>query len=125
MIGGHTTGNVAAEIHGLANGREFRTLLGVEFTPAPGRTAASLKSIERLKELGPWDALLPSHPFLAPVAMPVTARQILAGEPLPANPTKQPAAVGAQRVNAYLDQIRAALQKKLAAEQLPAQPARR
>lgn len=53
LIGGHTAGNVATEIHGLVNGREFRTVIGVTFAPAPGMTAAAVKSIERLKELGP------------------------------------------------------------------------
>ena len=121
LIGGHAPGNLATEIHGVAGGREFRTLLAVDFAPAAGTTKASLASVERLKELGPWDALLPGHPFLAPVAVPTagpaTARQILAGERVPPYPTKQAVAVGAQRVNAYLDEIRAALQKRLASEQ--------
>ena len=117
LISGHTAGNVVTEIHAVAGGRQFRTAVGVAFEPAPGMTGASLKSIERLKELGPWDALLPSHPYLAPAAIPVTARQMLGLEALPANPTKQAGLVGAQRVNAYLDQIRTAIQARLAREQ--------
>jgi metallo-beta-lactamase class B len=110
VIGGHTPGNVVTEIHAVAGGREFRTVLGVTFEPAPGMNAASVKSVERLKELGPWDALLPSHPYLAPAPIPVTARQAFGLDALPPNPTKQMPLVGAQRVNAYLDQIRAAIQ---------------
>jgi len=110
VIGGHTPGNMVTEIHAVANGREFRTVLGVTFEPAPGATAASVRSVERLKELGPWDAMLPSHPYLAPPPIPVTARQALGLDALPPNPTKQAPLVGAQRVNAYLDQIRAAIQ---------------
>ena len=125
LIPGHTAGNLVTEIHAVAGGRQFRMALGVDFEPSPGMTAASLKSIERLKELGPWDALVPSHPYLATVATPVTARQMLGMEALPANPTKQPGLVGAQRVNAYLDQIRAAIQARLAREQSAARaPAR-
>lgn len=90
LIGGHTAGNVATEIHGLVNGREFRTVIGVTFAPAPG----------------------------------MTARQILAGESLPAPPTKHPPAVGAQRVNQYLDQIRAAMERRLAGEQKAPAPRR-
>jgi glyoxylase-like metal-dependent hydrolase (beta-lactamase superfamily II) len=112
VIGGHTPGNMATEIHAVAAGRQFRAVLGVTFEPAQGPAAASVKSVERLKELGPWDAMLPSHPYLAPAAIPVTARQAFGLEPLPPNPTKQAALVGAQRVNAYLDQIRAAIQAR-------------
>ena len=110
VIGGHTPGNMITEFHAAANGRQFRTVLGVTFEPAPGSAAASIRSVERLKELGPWDAMLPSHPYLAPEAIPVTARQAFGLDPLPPNPTKQAPLVGAQRVNAYLDQIRAAIQ---------------
>ena len=110
VIGGHTPGNMVTELHAVASGRQFRTVLGVSFEPAAGSAAASVRSIERLKELGPWDAMLPSHPYLAPAAIPMTARQAFGLDPLPPNPTKQAPLVGAQRVNAYLDQIRAAIQ---------------
>ncbi len=125
LIAGHTAGNLVTEIHAVAGGREFRTAVGVDFEPSPGMTAAALKSIERLKELGPWDALLPSHPYLAPLAIPVTARQMLGVDPLPPNPTKQAPLVGAQRVNGYLDQIRTAIQGRLAREQSAARAAGR
>jgi metallo-beta-lactamase class B len=113
VIGGHTPGSMVAEIHAVSAGRQFRTVLGPTFELSSGTTAASLRSVERLKELGPWDALLPSHPYLAPTPVPVTARQAFGLEPLPPNPTKQLPLVGAQRVNAYLDQIRAAIQARL------------
>ena len=112
VIGGHTPGNIVIEIHAVAAGREFRTALGATLEPSSGTTAASLRSVERLKELGPWDAFLPSHPYLAPPPIPQTARQALGLEALPPNPTKQAPLVGAQRVNAYLDQIRAAIQAR-------------
>jgi len=113
VIGGHTPGSMVAEIHAVAAGRQFRTVLGPTFELSSGTTAASLRSVERLKELGPWDALLPSHPYLAPAPVPVTARQAFGLDPLPPNPTKQLPFVGAQRVNAYLDQIRAAMQARV------------
>jgi len=112
VIGGATPGNMVAEIHANVAGRQFRTVVGATLEPSAGATAASLRSVERLKELGPWDAFLPSHPYLAPSAVPVTARQAFGLEPLLPNPTKQAPLVGAQRVNAYLDQIRSALQAR-------------
>ena len=125
VMPGHTAGNVVTEIQARAGGRTFRTLIGVAFAPAPGLTAASLKSIERLKQLGPWDALLTSHSYLAPVAIPLTARQILGGEALPPNPTGHPAAVGSQRINAYFDQIRTAVLDRLAKEESAAKTSAR
>ena len=112
VIGGPTAGNMVAEIHAVVAGRQFRTVLGVTLEPSSGTTAASLRSVERLRELGPWDAFLPSHPYLAPSAVPVTARQAFGLEAMAANPTKQAPLVGAQRVNAYLDQIRSTLQTR-------------
>ena len=112
VIGGATPGNMVAEIHANVAGRQFRTVVGATLEPSSGSVAATVRSVERLKELGPWDAFLPSHPYLAPSAVPVTARQALGLEALLPNPTKQAPLVGAQRVNAYLDQVRSALQAR-------------
>jgi metallo-beta-lactamase class B len=116
VMPGHTAGNIVTEMQAKAGARTFRTLVGVAFAPGPGLTRAALESNERLKRLGPWDALLTSHSYLAPVAIPLTARQILGGEPLPPNPTGHQAAAGSARINAYLDQIRDAIQDRLARE---------
>jgi len=142
MMPGHSPGSFLTEVHGLATsggggGREYRAAVGVELAPAPGGAAAALKRIDRVMELGPWDALFPSNPNHAPVTIPVTPLQILAGncgpeqdllpppaKPVPewektakfcrgwpGGPTNYSAAAGAQKINAHLNQIRAALQK--------------
>ena len=116
VMPGHTAGNIVTEMQAKVGTRTFRALIGVAFAPGPGLTEAALNSNARLKQLGPWDALLTSHSYLAPVAIPLTARQILGGEPLPPNPTGHPAAAGSARINAYFDQIRAAIEDRLAQE---------
>ena len=139
---GHSPGSFVTEAHGLATnrgggGREYRAAVGVELAPMPGQAAAALKGIDKLMELGPWDAMFTSNPFHAPVSIPTTPLQLLAGncgpeqdilppqaKPLPdwektamfcrgwpGGPTNYSAAAGAQRINAHLTQIRAALQK--------------
>ena len=139
---GHSPGSFVTEVHGLATnrgggGREYRAAVGVELTPMPGQAAAALKSIDKLIELGPWDAMFTSNPYHAPVSIPMTPLQLLAGncgpeqdipppqaKPLPdwektamfchgwpGGPTNYSSAAGAQRINAHLTQVRAALQK--------------
>ena len=119
VLPGHTVGNLATEIQARGNGKSYRTLVGLAFAPAPGMTAASITSTERLEQLGPWDALLTSHSYLAPVAIPLTAQQILlSGAPdATRKPTGHPAAVGPERINAYFDQILKATRDRLAREQ--------
>ena len=83
-MAGHSPGSFVTEVHGLATnngagGREYRAAVGVELAPMPGQAAAALKSIDRLMELGPWDALFTSNPYHAPVTVPMTPLQILAG----------------------------------------------
>jgi glyoxylase-like metal-dependent hydrolase (beta-lactamase superfamily II) len=121
VVPGHTIGNLVTEIQAKGNGKTFRTLIGVAFAPAPGLTEASIKSTERLKQLGPWDALLTSHSYLAPVSLPLTAQQILAPAAADTrNATGHPSAQGAQRINAYFDQILKATRDRLAREQAQA-----
>jgi hypothetical protein len=138
-MSGHSPGSFVTEVHGLATpgGREYRVAVGVELAPAAGQAAAALKGIDRLLELGPWDALFPSDPYHAPVTVPYAPLQLLAGncgpeqdipppqaKPAPeweksahfcrgwpGGPTNYSAAAGAQKINAHLNQIRAALQK--------------
>jgi metallo-beta-lactamase class B len=121
VVPGHTVGNMVTEIQARGNGRTFRTLIGVAFAPAPGMTEASIKSTERLKQLGPWDSLLTSHSYLAPVAIPLTAQQILSpAAPSTRTATGHPAAQGADRINTYFDQILKATRDRLAREQAQA-----
>ena len=125
VLPGHTPGNVGTEIQARADGRTYRALVGLAFAPAPGLTEASIKTTERLKQLGPWDALLTSHAYLAPVPIPLTAKEVFLGA-APATPrqTAHPAAAGSAYINAYFDTILKAVRERLAREQAAAQPTR-
>lgn len=115
VVPGHTVGNLVTEIQARGNGKNYRTLLGVAFAPAPGLTEASIKSTERLKMLGPWDSLLTSHSYLAPVDLPLTPQQIFS--PSAPKPRAYPAAQGSAAINAYFDRILLATRDRLAREQ--------
>jgi metallo-beta-lactamase class B len=120
IVPGHTVGNLVTEIQARGNGKSFKTLIGVAFAPAPGMTEASIKSTERLKQLGPWDALLTSHSYLAPVSLPLTAQRILA--PAAADTRKATGHPSAQGPSASMcfDQILKATRDRLAREQAQA-----
>jgi glyoxylase-like metal-dependent hydrolase (beta-lactamase superfamily II) len=118
IVPGHTVGNLVTEIQARGNGRNYKALMGVAFAPAPGLTEASIKSTERLKMLGPWDALLTSHSYLAPVDLPLTPQQIFS--PMPQKPRAYPAAQGSTAINAYFDHILTATRDRLAREQAQA-----
>lgn len=123
VLPGHTPGNVGTEVQAKAGGRTYRALVGLAFAPAPGLTEASIKTTERLKQLGPWDALLTSHAYLAPVPVPLTAKEVFMGT-APATPrqTTHPAAAGSTYISAYFDTILKAVRERLAREQSAARP---
>ena len=126
VLPGHTPGNVGTEIQARAGGKRYRTLAGLAFAPAPGLTAASIATTERLKQLGPWDALLTSHSYLAPVPIPLTAREIFMGvTPATAKRrTDHPAAAGPDYINGYFDTILKAVRERLAREKAGASATR-
>lgn len=126
VLPGHTTGNVGTEIQARDGSKTYRALAGLAFAPAPGLTAASTKTTERLKQLGPWDALLTSHSYLAPVPIPLTAREIFLGV-APSTVKKQtahPAVAGPEYINTYFDTILKAVRDRLAREQASTGPTR-
>ena len=59
---GHTPGSTSTEFRARDGNRTYRVLMpgGLGF-PNAQWTPAYLKSTERLKALGPWDAMLPNH----------------------------------------------------------------
>ena len=126
VLPGHTPGNVGTEIQARAGARRYRALVGLAFAPAPGLTSASEATSERLKKLGPWDALLTSHGYLAPVPVPTTPREIFLGvaPPTAKRATDHPAAAGPEYINWYFDTILKAVRERLAREQAGAKTAR-
>jgi hypothetical protein len=119
VVPGHTPGQIGLELQARDGNRSYRTLLGMALAPAQGLTKASIGSIERVKQLGPWDTVLAPHGFLMPIDLPLSPREIfLAGQPRPATPQNaHPAVIGAARVNAYLDGMMRAGRQRLAAEE--------
>jgi hypothetical protein len=119
VVPGHTPGQIGLELQARDGNRSYRTLLGMALAPAQGLTKASIASMERVKQLGPWDTVLAPHGFLMPIDLPLSPREIfLAGQPRPATPQNaHPAVIGAAKINAYLDAMMRAGRQRLAAEE--------
>jgi metallo-beta-lactamase class B len=109
---GHTPGATSIEYQVRDGGKTYRALspggLGMQFGPA--ETPVFLKSIERLKQLGPWDAMISNHPWLMPVTLDEIQKGLAARRGGP-----NPAVLGPQKINAWFDQVIAVTKQKLAA----------
>jgi metallo-beta-lactamase class B len=117
---GHTPGALAIELQGKAGGRTFRSLIpNTGINPSPDLTRPYIASMTRLKQMGPWDAVLPVHGFLAQVDVPLEPRELLfPAAPQPPRPkTAHPAAVGPEKINQYFDAMLKVAAEKLAIEQ--------
>jgi metallo-beta-lactamase class B len=116
---GHTPGSIAVEVPVRDRGKTYRALdpcFGIN--PSPELTAPFIKSMERLKQLGPWDALLPPHAFLQPHDDFTPPRTIIQGPPEVRRAVNaNPAVIGSARINAWIDQILSVANEKLRAEQ--------
>jgi len=66
VLPGRTPGALGIEFQARDGARTYRALSnGAYGTPQPRWGEAYLKSIARLKALGPWQVWLPNHPFMA------------------------------------------------------------
>ena len=75
---GHTPGALAIDVQGKADGRSFRSLIpNTGINPSADLTRPYIASMERLKAMGPWDAVLPVHGFLAQVDLPLEPRDLV------------------------------------------------
>ena len=108
---GHTPGATSIEYQVRDGGRTYRALspggLGMQFGPA--ETPVFLKSMERLRQLGPWDTLLGNHPWLMPVYL-SDIEKGLASRGRGAHP----AVLGAAKNNEWLDAVIKVTKEKLA-----------
>lgn len=111
---GHTPGATSIEFQVRDGGRTHRALipggLGIQFGPA--ETPTFLKTMERLRQLGPWDALLGNHPWLMPVNL-GDIEKGLASRGRGAHPVL----VGPAKNNEWLDSVIKVTKEKLAAGQ--------
>ncbi len=111
---GHTPGATSIEFQAKSGGKSYRGLspggLGVRF----GRewTVTFMESIERLKQLGPWDVLLGNHPFLMPRNLFDIENDLRTQGPGP-----NPAVLGATVIDEWLEQVLQTAREKLATEQ--------
>jgi metallo-beta-lactamase class B len=66
---GHTPGTTSMEFIARHGDRQYRVLTpgGLGFSYAPEWNDAHIKSMELLKQRGPWDVVLSNHPFMMPV----------------------------------------------------------
>lgn len=65
VLPGRTPGALGIEYPARDGGRTYRAMsTGAYGTPQPRWGEAYLKSIARLKALGPWQVWLPNHPFM-------------------------------------------------------------
>lgn len=109
---GHTPGATSIEYQVRDGGRTYRALspggLGMQFGPA--ETPTFLKSIERLKQLGPWDAMLSNHPWLMPRSLGDLEKDL-------ANRGRgaHPAVLGPAKINEWFDSVIKVTKEKLAA----------
>jgi metallo-beta-lactamase class B len=119
---GHTPGATSVEFPVRDGGRTYRAVvpggLGLQYEPVWGPVFK--KSIERLRQLGPWDAALGNHPFLSPKDLEVIEAQLAkrGGGP-------HPALLGPTAITAWFDEILKIVDEKLIAEPPPAPSASR
>jgi metallo-beta-lactamase class B len=115
---GHSPGALAFEIPARFGGRTYRVInprVGIRIPAA--MTEQYIKSMERLKALGPWDGYLPEHPFLPLRPQLVDAREFYVGPPSPPKPAAPHASLqGAAQVNDFFDALLAVAREKLAFE---------
>jgi hypothetical protein len=73
-----------------------------------------IQSLERFKQLGPWDTMIPNHPFLSPTDILADVKPALAARK-PGEP--HPALYGPERINQHFDAVIKVANEKLAYEQ--------
>jgi metallo-beta-lactamase class B len=111
---GHTPGATSIEFQVRDRGKSYRALepggLGLSF--GPEWTPVFLKSMERLKKLGPWDVIFGNHPFLMPKDLEYEIKKELATR----GNGPHPAVVGPVKIDEWFDAILKVVNEKLASE---------
>jgi hypothetical protein len=105
---GHSAGAVAFEIPARAGGKTYR-LINMRMSIRQANTLelaeAYANSTEKIKARGPWDGILPEHPYTPIRSGPITAKDVYLGfqQPKPAGPNAS--VQGAAFTNQFLDDM--------------------
>ena len=110
---GHTPGSTSIEYQVQDGENSYRALSagGLGMSMGPVETLTFLSSVERLKALGPWDVMLPNHPWL----MPGTLTDIEAGL-LARGDGTHPGVLGSAMIDGWFDSVLAVIHEKIEAE---------
>ncbi len=115
---GHTVGATSIEFQVRDRGQSYRAIepggLGIAF--GPEWTPVFIRSMERLKQLGPWDVAIGNHPFLMPKDIELDIEKNLATR----GNGPHPAVVGPAKINEWFDAVIKVASEKLAMEQAEA-----
>ena len=117
---GHSPGALAVELNARAGGKTYRLIspcVGLA-SVTPNLTQPYITSMERLKQLGPWDGVFASHAFLTPRDPYIGPRDFLVGPDVaPIARRPHPAVQGAAVVDTWFDDVLKVGREKLAYEQ--------
>jgi len=117
---GHTVGATSVEFQVKDRGKSYRALvpggMGIQF--GPEWTPVFIKSVERMKALGPWDVILGNHVFLTLVPLIPDVENGLATR----GDGPNPAIEGPQKINEWFDAVLKTANDKLALEKGLAKP---
>jgi glyoxylase-like metal-dependent hydrolase (beta-lactamase superfamily II) len=115
---GHSIGSVAFEIPARLGGRTYRLInmrLSIRQANALELSEAYVKSIEKLKQRGPWDGILPEHAFTPILRGPLTAKDVYLGyQSNPGMEGPNASVQGAAFTSQFLDDVLKVAGEKLA-----------
>jgi len=115
VVPGTTPGSLAIDYQVKDRGKSYRAMHtgAVAMYGDPSTADAYIKGLERLKMLGPWDVLLPNHPFMAqPKDLGEIERDMAARGKGP-----NPAVAGPAKINAFFDDAIKLAREKQSMEQ--------
>ena len=107
---GHTPGSTSIEYQVRDGEDSYRALSagGLGMSMGPVETLIFLNSVERLKALGPWDVMVPNHPWLMPGTLADIENGLLArGE------GAHPGVIGSERIDAWFDSVLTVVHQKI------------
>ena len=120
---GTTPGALSIEYQAKDGAKSYRALVsgGIALGFSPQLGGAYIKSVERLKSLGPWDVLFGNHPFMAQPKDLGEIEQEMATR----GSGPHPAVAGPAKISAFFDRALKLAREKVAMEQKTPQTAGR